>query len=112
MNELVLYIEKEKFLRQTMEAIFKSRGAKIHTEESLTEYFYLLEDLSPARVILDLSSVPLEEVQKVLEMNKFKVILTGDSSQLGQYSDSAIVKIVKPIVVLNIFEQIFEVSRA
>lgn len=112
MNELVLYIEKEKFLRQTLEAVFKSRGAKIHTEESLTEYFYLLDDLTPSRVILDLSSVSSEEVQKVIELKKFKIILIGDSGQLGQYSDSAIVKIVKPIIVLNIFEQIFEVSRA
>ncbi len=112
MNELVLYIEKEKFLRQTMEAIFKSRGAKIHTEESLTEYFYLLEDLVPARVVLDLNSVSSEEVQKVIEMNKFKVILTGDSNQLQAIKNEQVIKISKPIIVLNIFEQIFEVSRA
>jgi ActR/RegA family two-component response regulator len=112
MNELVLYIEKEKFLRQTLEAVFKSRGAKIHTEESLTEYFYLLDDLTPSRVILDLSSVSSEEVQKVIEMKKFKIILTGDSGQLAHYPENSIIKIVKPIIVLNIFEQIFEISRA
>ncbi len=112
MNELVLYIEKEKFLRQTMEAIFKSRGAKIHTEDSLTEYFYLLEDLVPSRVVLDLNSVSVEEVQKVIEMNKFKVILTGDSNQLQAFKNDQVIKILKPIVVLNIFEQIFEISRA
>lgn len=112
MSELVLYIEKEKFLRQTLEAVFKSRGAKIHTEESLTEYFYLLDDLSPARVVLDLNSVSMEEVQKVVEMKKFKIILTGDSSKLALYTDPSIIKIAKPIVVLNIFEQIFELSRA
>ena len=112
MSELVLYIEKEKFLRQTLEAVFKSRGAKIHTEESLTEYFYLIEDLAPSRVVLDLNSVSIEEVQKVLEMNKFKVILTGDSIQLQTFKNDQVIKILKPIVVLNIFEQIFEISRA
>lgn len=111
MSELVLYIEKEKFLRQTLEAVFKSRSAKIHTEESLTEYFYLLDDLTPSRVVLDLTSVSSEEVQKVIEMKKFKIILTGDSEALARYPDDSIIKIVKPIVVLNIFEQIFELSR-
>lgn len=111
MNELVLYIEKEKFLRQMLETVFKNRGAKIHTEASIAEYFYLLDDLAPKRVVLDLGSVSRDEVQKVIEKNKFQVILTGDSKQLADFSDVNLIKITKPLIVLNIFDQIMGADR-
>jgi DNA-binding NtrC family response regulator len=110
MERLVLYIEKEKFLRQMLEEIFKIKGAKLHTESTLDENFYLIEDLAPAIIVFDLDSFGAnkeQNMEKLLSYSNIIFIATGNPNQL-EAKDPRIHKCIqKPIQASAIFDQIF-----
>ena len=107
MSELVLYIEKEKFLRQLLEGVFKAKNAKIHTEDGIQDKFYLIEDLKPSIIIVDLETVNENEIQTLYSYQSIKLIATAKNEypHIDMTKFSKIIK--KPLVVATIFEQIF-----
>lgn len=52
----IFYIEKEKFLRSMMEHLCKTKGINVYTIDSSEDCLYLIEDLTPNLIVIDLSS--------------------------------------------------------
>lgn len=105
MDNLVLYIEKEKFLRMALEEVFKRKGGKLHTEEKLKDHFYLIDDLKPSILFFDLKTV-INELDEIKQLKNIKLVATGDEEdeKLAQAHQFKFIK--KPIIILSIFDQL------
>lgn len=109
MGKRVFYVEKEKFLRSMMELALRSKGVEIHTVESLKDNTYLLEDLCPQLVIIDLETcqvnpAELEEVYSFCQRAKIIVTLRTDQNPVLDKRVSG--HLEKPLVVHTIAERI------
>lgn len=111
MAKKVFYIEKEKFLRSMIEMALKSKSAEIYTVDSITDKFYLLDDLSPDLILVDLASVSALELEEILKKSAGKKIaFTGSPEDLEKNSSLEVsLKLEKPLVVNKISEKILSV---
>lgn len=111
MVKKVIYIEKEKFLRQLMEAALKSKGAEIFSVETLTNNHYLIDDIQPEILIIDLESSPREEIIELINTQKAKIILTSNHD-LTSEDEGIKAKIAhflkKPLVANQIAQRILD----
>ncbi len=102
----IFYIERNPFLRSMMEFAIKATGAEIYTTESITAYFYLLDDLRPDLILFDVQSVG--DSLELLKAYSPHTIMVAT----GQLEDQAFVHglvtkfIVKPIEARNLAESI------
>lgn len=115
MVKSVLYIEKEKFLRTLFEAALRPRQVEIHTIESLQNNLYLLGDLSPALIIIDLETAQLtpELVSEVFNYREVhpetKIIGTGVLENRTNFNFRFDDFFAKPIVVSGLASRIMKI---
>ncbi len=114
MVKSVLYIEKEKFLRTLLETALRPRSVEIHTIESLENNIYLLVDLSPALIIIDLETAQLTPnlVSEVFNYRvnhpETKIIGTGVLENRTSFNFRFDAFLTKPIVVSGLASRIME----
>ena len=110
MVKRVFYIEKEKFLRTMMELALRAKKAEVYTVETLSDNFYLIDDLKPELIIFDFETC-MESGQEVLTKlysysDRAKLIMTGTANSENSLPDNVSGFITKPIVVHNLAERI------
>lgn len=110
MVKRVFYIEKEKFLRSMLELALRAKKAEVYTVETLTENFYLLDDLKPDLIIFDLETV-LASGPAVLEelyayADRTKLVMTGTPASENTRDKRVSGFISKPIVAHNLAERV------
>lgn len=114
MVKCVLVVEKEKFLRSLFETALKARKVEIHTVESLQNNIYLLADLSPALVILDLETINStpELISEVISYKKqfpqTLLVATGSEEAKNSFPYPLDGFLSKPIVVTNLASRILD----
>ena len=57
----VFYLENEEMLQKVMEDVFQQSEHEIYTRNSLGEWKYLIDDLAPDLLLLDLEAMELSE---------------------------------------------------
>lgn len=105
MVKSVFYVEKEKFLRSLFESALKAKKREIHTVESLQDNLYLLEDLNPALIILDIETI--EKTPDLIpalfdyraKYPGVKIVTTGTLEQQIRWKDKTDGFFSKPIEV-------------
>ncbi len=106
MVKSVFYVEKEKFLRSMMELALRAKKAEVYTVESLSENFYLIDDLKPDLVIFDLDNSPAD-LEKLYEYSgKVKLVATGAPGSENSLDKRVSGFIPKPIVAHNLAERV------
>lgn len=105
MENLVLLIEKEKFVRNLCSEIFKVKGGKIHTIDTIIDHYYLIADLNPSIIVFDVKTVG-PELEKLLASSKAKWIAIGDAEDRSSVESRVNLFIQKPLVVSHLYEQI------
>lgn len=105
MENLVLLIEKEKFVRNLCSEIFKVKSGKIHTIESIIDHYYLISDLNPSIIVFDVKTVG-NELDKLLASSTSKFIAIGDQEDKENVGNRVNLFIQKPLVVSHLYEQI------
>src|SRR5688572_28046826 len=111
MVKYILYVEKEKFLRSLFEAALRAKKQYIHTVDTLQNNTYLLDDLSPALIILDWETVGTSaELSTVLDFKKShattKLLVTCSSEQKNEIPFAVDGIITKPIEVNQLAHKI------
>lgn len=112
MVKCVFYIEKEKFLRSLFETALKAKKIEIHTVESLRDNLYLLQDLHPSLIVLDLETVGpdlslVDEVfQYKLQHSLVKIIGTGQLEGRDSFPFTLDGFLPKPIEVNQLAQKI------
>lgn len=112
MVKCVFYIEKEKFLRSLFETALKAKKVEIHTVESLRDNLYLLQDLQPDLIILDLETVrtDLSLIEKVFQYKNqhpnVKIIGTGFLEEKANFGFPIDGFLAKPIEVNQLAQKI------
>jgi DNA-binding NtrC family response regulator len=109
MENIVLFIEKEKFIRNLAEELFSIKKGKIYTIESISNNFYLIEDLKPKIVMFDVQSIG-EHLDQILAYKNIKFIAIGSTTVEENAVKEKVAKFIKkPLVVATLFEQIMSV---
>ncbi len=106
MVKRVFYIEKEKFLRSMIEVALKAKKAEIYTVDTLSNNFYLIDDLNPQLVLFDLDNTPQDLEQLYQYHNRLKLIATGPIGSENSLDSRVSGFIPKPIVAHNLAERI------
>jgi DNA-binding NtrC family response regulator len=112
MVKSVFYVEKEKFLRSLFETALKAKKREIHTVESLQDNLYLLEDLTPALVLLDIETIEKtpELIPAVFDYKAthpgVKIVTIGSVEQQSRYRDRTDGFFSKPIEVSQLAHKI------
>lgn len=110
MVKKVFYIEKEKFLRSMMELALRAKKAEVYTVETLTENFYLLDDLKPDLIIFDLETVVLagsDAMEKLLSYQHVaKLIMAGTVGSENTMDSRVKGFLSKPLVAHNLAERV------
>lgn len=104
----VFYIEKEKFLRSTLEATLKTKVESIYTVETLENNQYLLEDLRPDLVIADFSTLAKEEIQYLLDHKSFRLVISVQAQDLELLNSFTGIDhvLMKPIIMNDLARKI------
>ena len=106
MVKRVFYIEKEKFLRSMMELALRAKKAEVYTVETLSDNFYLIDDLKPELILFDLD-LPASDLEKLYEYsNKAKLIATGPVGSENSLDKRVSGFIPKPLVAHNLAERV------
>ncbi len=106
MVKRVFYIEKEKFLRSMMELALRAKKAEVYTVETLSENFYLIDDLKPDLIIFDLNNDP-SDLEKLYEYSKeAKLVATGVVGSENSLDKRVSGFLPKPLVAHNLAERI------
>lgn len=106
MVKRVFYIEKEKFLRSMMELALRAKKAEVYTVETLSDNFYLIDDLKPDLVIFDLETAG-EHLPALYEYSKStKLIATGAVGSENSLDPRVSGFIPKPLVAHNLAERV------
>lgn len=106
MVKRVFYIEKEKFLRSMMELALRAKKAEVYTVETLSENFYLLDDLKPELIIFDLDQKP-SDLEKLYEYSKqAKLVATGPIGSENTLDKRVSGFLPKPLVAHNLAERV------
>jgi DNA-binding NtrC family response regulator len=109
MENIVLFIEKEKFIRKLTEELFSIKKGKIYTVESISNNFYLIEDLKPQIVIFDVQSIG-EHLDQLIAYKNIKLIAIGSTADEEYAVKEKVAKFIKkPLIVATLFEQIMSV---
>jgi response regulator RpfG family c-di-GMP phosphodiesterase len=106
----VLYIEKEKFLRQLFELMYKQKGEKIFAVEEISTNRYLVDDLQPKMIIFDLDSVDHESLEFLLGLNNVKLVATGPKERSQEVESRISLYLSKPIEVHGLYEQLSKIT--
>lgn len=110
MVKRVFYIEKEKFLRSMMELALRAKKAEVYTVETLSENFYLIDDLKPELIVFDLETCLAagpEALDKLFSYSdRAKLIMTGTPGSENSMHKNVSGFIPKPIVAHNLAEKI------
>lgn len=102
MKNNVFYIEQEKFLRSMFEIAFKNQKQEIYTTDTITENYYLLDDLTPAIILFDVKTVG-QELEKVLSYSDRAVLVaTGNEEDRILVDGRVKAFILKPIAATNL----------
>ncbi len=110
MVKRVFYIEKEKFLRSMMELALRAKKAEVYTVETLSENFYLIDDLAPDLIVFDrdtcMQAGP-EALNKLFAYSdRAKLIMTGAPNYENSLPLNVSGFISKPIIAHNLAERI------
>jgi DNA-binding NtrC family response regulator len=75
----LFFIESEIFLRQTIEKTLGAKGWQVYSSEGLEDCLYLLKDLKPELLLLDLKSLDQQEASffKHIKDTQIPVISMG-----------------------------------
>ena len=99
------FIDREKFLRDMVELSLKEKGLAIYTIDSAKDCIYLIKDLTPDLIIVDLDTLlpNLEDFFSGLDQDNIKPhilsIGTQDGwSKLGSYQSRFIAFEEKPLI--------------
>lgn len=106
MENIVLYIEKEKFLRQTFELLFKKNGVSLYTTDNIEENYYLINDLRPNIIIFDIDSVNQDGQLKLLSLSEIKLVGTGKNEPTHFNKAQLHLFLLKPIEIQGLFSKI------
>lgn len=110
MVKRVFYIEKEKFLRSMMELALRAKKAEVYTVETLTDNFYLLDDLKPELIVFDLDTCLAAGPDAMEKLYSYagsaKLIQTGAPEQENSLNAAVSGFISKPIVAHNLAERV------
>ena len=110
MVKRVFYIEKEKFLRSLMELALRAKKAEVYTVETLSDNFYLIDDLAPELIIFDFETcveAGPEALSKLFSYSdRAKLIMTGSPNHQNSLPLKVSGFIPKPIVAHNLAERI------
>ena len=100
----------EKFLRSMMELALRAKKAEIYTVESLSDNFYLIEDLVPELIIFDMDTCKEagpEALRKLFTYSdRAKLIMTGPPNYENSLPLNVSGFISKPIIAHNLAERI------
>lgn len=105
MENLVLFIDKEKFIRNLVEELFIGKNSKIHTIDNISENFYLIEDLRPSVLVFDVLSVG-DSLEEILALKNIKLIAIGQEAELLKVQGRVNLLLAKPLKVSTLFETI------
>lgn len=100
MKKKILYIEKEKFLRQSLELFFKKLGYEIYTLETLDLHEYLLAELSPEVILADLDSISDDQMSLLKELKEVRLLFTAKNT------DGHKDVLLKPFNIANLLTQL------
>ena len=108
----VFYIEKQKFLREMVEQILVDKGEKAYTLETASDCTYLIEDLKPEVLMLDVATI-MPEADEFFATYKEKfsqipIVFTGfpeDRDLLGPYEGLCRGFLEKPIKPMEFWDQ-------
>ena len=106
MVKKVFYVEKEKFLRSMMELALRAKKAEIYTVETLTENFYLIDDLKPDLIIFDLDQNPADLETLYGYSERARLVATGTPGSENSLDKRVKGFLPKPIVAHNLAERV------
>lgn len=104
-NRTVVYVEKEKFLRDMMEKAVSSAGIRIYTYAD-NDCMHFIQDLEPELVVLDAATIDDSFIG--LLSTEIPVILVGFPNDLEKIAKPVSARIEKPI---GPFDLVAEISR-
>jgi len=108
----VLWIDKNKFLTDIVEKVFKSKALPIHTLNRAEDFLYLVEDLKIEIIVLDAQTVLDNgaEFRTIYEnsplLKEKKIILLGE--QVGLEYLGEVVCVSKPIEPFDFAEAVIK----
>lgn len=106
----IFYIDKEKFLRSTLEGLAKNLSdIEVYTLESSDDCFFRIKDFKADLIFVDIESIiDQPEFFETLRSNfKTACVTTGDPSKLlKEYRNDTALHIEKPLDVESIIEKL------
>lgn len=113
MLDQVILIEKTKLVSKLLSTVLESNGAKCYVLNELEDFSYLVDDLRPQILLVEVSTLrdDLELFWKAIDnsaFKSFKLVLFGKKDDVDSITnierfDS---KLYKPIDISNIYEQL------
>lgn len=89
-----------------VELALKAKKAEIYTVDTLSENFYLIDDLKPQLVLFDLDATP-QDLEKLYSYHdRLKLIATGPSHLMSTLDPRVSGFIPKPIVAHKLADRI------
>ena len=111
----VFYIEKEKFLRLMVDELFKKSEAwDSYTVDGQSDYFYLIDDLSPSHILVDWETVKKEGLDFLMAYMKnlgsqIPVIVTFKKQfkeEIPSYINHLLPKPINPLQLESALEKV------
>lgn len=102
----IVYVEKEKFLRDMMERAVIGAGMRLYTYAD-DDCMHFIDDLEPAAVLLDLGTVDEEFIKRI--STQIPIFVTGFTKELETLSlpvRGQIEKPLEPFTVLALLNEI------
>ena len=114
---LVLWIDQNTFATDLIERIFKKKSLSLYTIQSVEDFSYLVDDLSPSLVVLDTETffknpqAFLWQYEKSLKMQALPIILLGPEGDFS-FLKNKIGVIKKPIEPFELPELLMKMISA
>lgn len=102
-ESIIVYVEKEKFLRSMMEKAVTSAGMRIYTYGD-SDCLHFIEDLKPKVLILDAQTIDDGFVAKI--STHIPIILIGTPEALLTVTKATSARMEKPIAPFELVAQI------
>lgn len=105
-NQIVVYVEKEKFLRDMMEKAAMNSGFRLYTYGD-QDCVHFIEDLKPCLLVLDIATV--NEAFLNLVDTQIPIAITGTSAELEDFKSAVNQRIEKPLGPFDLIENILKI---
>lgn len=89
MKKEILYIDREKFLRQMFEVMGKQNSVGVYSIDDFRENEYLIADLMPELIFFDVSTIEAYGLERFFTLNFFqsKLVAVGKAEEMEKISN-------------------------